>query len=150
MATITSASATFMLAIASVYPTPQQLLGFGSDDAFLTEVVDASEIQIGVDGGSAAGWIPRSPTQTIRFLASSPSITIFENWVAAEDAIQDILYASATIALPAISRIYTLNQGALKRVSSIADVRKVLANREFEIQWMPQPGIPAITFGPTA
>lgn len=148
MATITSASAVFMLSIASVYPTPQQLQGFGTDDAFLTDVVDASEVQIGVDGGSAAGWIPRAPKQTIRFLASSPSITIFENWIVAQDAIQDILYASATILQPAISKKYALNQGSLMRVSTMADVRKVLANREFEIMWMPQPGIPAVTPAP--
>ena len=149
MATITSASAVFMLSIQSVYPVPQQLQGFGTDDGFLTDLVDAAEVQVGVDSVGVAGWIPRTPKQTIRLLASSLSFYVFENWIAAQDAIQDILYASATIAMPSISRKYTCNQGALMRVSTMADAKKVLANREFEITWMPPAlGIPAITSGP--
>lgn len=148
MATITAANAIFMLSIASVFPTPVQLQGFGVDDAFATDVVDNTETQVGVDGFGVAGYVPRSPSMTIRLLASSPSVIVFENWIAAQDLAQEVLYAAATIKLPSIGRIYTCYQGSLMRASTMADVRKVLANREFHIQWLPQGTIPAISAAP--
>ena len=148
---ITSANAVFLLGVVSAYPTPVQLQGFGVDDAFTTSVVAASEVQVGVDGVGVAGYVPRSPTMTIRLLASSNSLVIFENWVAAMDTLQDILLANAQITLPALGRKYTCYQGALLDVSTLADARKVLANREFRIQWLPgqTPGVPAITVAPS-
>lgn len=148
MATITSANVVFLLGIATVYPNPQQLQGFGTDDAFLTDVVDSTETQVGVDGFGVAGYVPRNPKQTIRLLASSASVSVFENWIAAQDTLGDVLYANGTILYPSLGRKYTLYQGALMRVSSMADARKVLANREFEVSWLPQGTIPAITFSP--
>ena len=107
-------------------------------------------VQVGVDGVGVAGYVPRSPPMTIRLLASSNSLVIFENWVAAMDTLQDILLANAQITLPALGRKYTCYQGALLDVSTLADARKVLANREFRIQWLPgqTPGVPAITVAP--
>jgi hypothetical protein len=148
MATITSANAVFMLSVASVFPTPVQLQGFGVDDAFATDLVDTTETQVGVDGFGVAGYVPRSPQMTIRLLASSPSIIIFENWIAAQDLAGEVLYAAATIKMPSISRLYTCYQGSLMRASTMADARKVLANREFHIQWLPQGTIPAISAAP--
>lgn len=47
--TITSANAVFMLSVPGVTAAPTQLYEFGVDDAFLTEAVDATETQVGVD-----------------------------------------------------------------------------------------------------
>lgn len=146
--TITSANAVFMLAVASVFPTPVQLQEFGVDDAFATEMVDASEAQVGVDGFGVAGYVPRSPTMTVRLLASSPSAVIFENWIAAQDLAQDVFYASGSILLRSVGRKYTMYQGALMQVSTMADARRVLANREFRIRWLPQGTVPAISAAP--
>src|ERR1700692_154451 len=148
MATITSANAVLMLSITSLYPTPQQIQGFGVDDAFLVDVLEMGEIQVGVDGFGVGGYVPRAPTMTIRLLATSPSIQIFENWIAFEDQQQEVAYASATIAMPSIQRKYTCYLGMLMRISTMADVRKVLANREFHVTWLPQGTIPAISAAP--
>lgn len=146
--TITSANATFTLSIDSVYPNAQQLQQFGVDDAFMTDAVDASEVQVGVDGFGVAGYIPRAPAMTIRLLASSPSAVIFEDWIAAMDRLQDVLYGHGLITLASIGRKYTLYTGALMRVSTLADARKTLQNREFHIQWLPAGIIPAIAAAP--
>lgn len=149
MATITSANAVFVLAVAGLYPGGVQLQGFGVDDAFTTDLVDANETQVGVDGFGVAGYVPRSPTMMIRLLASATvAFSVFENWIAAQDSLQDVLYGSATISMPSIKRKYTCYQGSLMRVSTMADARKVLANREFHIQWLPQGSIPAISASP--
>jgi hypothetical protein len=147
--TITSANATFILSVGSIYPGGIPLIGFGVDDAFVAETVDAAETQVGVDGYGVVGYRPREVPMSIRFLASSPSVAIFENWLAYEDAINDAITASGTILLPSVGRLYTMQQGALMRISSMPEARRVLGNREYRINWLPNgPGSPAISYAP--
>lgn len=147
--TITSANSVFLLGIDSVYPTPQQLQEFGVDDAFTTDIVDTAETQVGVDGYGVGGFVPSAPMMTIRFLASSQSITIFENWIGAQFTANEIFYANGLITQPSVKRSYTMYKGVLTRVNTLADARRVLQNREFHIQWLPNgPGVPAISFTP--
>jgi hypothetical protein len=147
--TITAANSTFFLAIDQVYPNGINLIGFGVDDGFVAEVVDTAETQIGVDGYGVAGDRPHEIPMTIRFLASSPSIVVFENWIAAQDQLNEGLIARAIITMPAIQRKYSCAYGVLMRISSMAEVRRVLANREWRITWLPQgPGVPAISSAP--
>lgn len=146
---ITSANTVFLLSIATVYPAPVQLAEFGVDDAFVAEIFDTAETQIGVDGYSAAGYRPHEVPMTIRLLASSSSVVVFENWWAAQDATTSLYQASAIIQMPSIRRQYSCAGGVLQRASAMAEVRRVLTNREFRITWLPQgPGVPAISPGP--
>lgn len=55
MATLTSANAVLLIGINSLYTTPQQIQGFATDDAFVTEVVTPVEMKMGVDGVLSAG-----------------------------------------------------------------------------------------------
>jgi hypothetical protein len=132
---ITSASVIYMLSIDTVYPTPQKLEGFGVDEAFDTEASEIAEVQLGVDGFSAAGWVPRLTTQTISLLAASPSFRIFEDWAAAMDLIKEVYYANATIEIPAIKRKYSLRKGVLTRYPSMPNARRTLQQRQFQIIW---------------
>lgn len=136
--TITSANSIYMLSIAGVFNTPQQLMAFGVDEAFDTEPAETAEVVIGVDNYGVAGWRPYNIEQTITLLPSSPSFLIFEQWIAAQGMINEILYASAIVSLPAIGRKYTFPQGALSRYPALPNVRRVLQNRQFRITWMPQ------------
>ena len=147
--TITSANAVVIITVPQVFPNGVQLQKFGVDDAFTVDVVDATETQVGVDGYGVAGYVPRSPRMTIRLLASADvDYTVFETWIAQQDLIGDVIYASMTIALPSVNRKYTCYQGSLRGISTMPDARRVLANREFHIQWLPQGTIPEITSGP--
>jgi hypothetical protein len=147
--TITAASATFYLSIDLVYPQGVNLQGFGVDDAFIAEMVDSAQVQVGVDAFGVMGYIPREVPMSIRFLAASPSIIVFENWLAAEDQLNDKLRATAIITMPSIGRKYACAFGALMRVSTMAEARRVLQNREWRINWLPQgPGVPAISAAP--
>ena len=135
--TITSANAIYLISVASVFPTPQQLQGWAVDEAFDTEESDIAEIQIGVDGLTASGWLPRLTPQTITFLAASPSnFQIFEQWQQAQDLAQDIFHAQGTIIIPAIKRQYTLPNGTLgPRYQALSNARRVLQARRFMITW---------------
>lgn len=138
--TITSASAVVILTIPGVFPAPQQLAGFGVDEAFDMEPVDAAVVQTGVDGLGVAGYVPREVPMTITLLAASPSFAVFDSWIAAQDALREILYASGLITIPAIGRKYTLYQGALTRYPTIPSARRTLQQRQFQITWMPPGG----------
>lgn len=147
---ITSANAVFNLTIAG--PTsgtnlysgvPLQM--FAVDNAFAAEVVDTAEVEVGVDGYGVAGYRPHEVPMSIRFEAASASLTVFEDWFATQDAINDVLFASAIILMPSIGRQYALPQGVLMRVSTMAEARRILADREFNIHWLPNgPGQPAV------
>lgn len=146
--TITSANAVFLLGIESIFPTPVRLQEFGVDDAFTTSMVPATETQVGVDGFGVAGYIPRSPEMTVRLLASSRSFSVFEQWIAQMDNLQEVLYCNAQIRLNSVKSQYTCYKGTLLGVSTMPDARRVLQNREFHIQFLPQGTIPAITYTP--
>lgn len=147
--TITAADVTMIISIQQVYPAGVNLIGFGVDDAFIAEIADTAETQVGVDAFGVAGYRPREITMSIRFLASSPSTIVFENWQMAQDQITGILSASAIITIPSVGRKYACGTGVLMRVSSMPEVRRVLANREWRINWLPQGnGNPAISAAP--
>jgi len=148
MATITSANSVFMLSVSSVFPAPVQLTGFGPDEAFDTEQVDAAVTQMGVDGTGVSGYVPREITQTITLLASSNGISLFNAWIAAEDTIQDVLFATGSIRLPSLGIKFDMPQGTLRRFPTVPDARRVLMPLRYSIIWQPQPGVPAITVSP--
>lgn len=133
--TITSANAIYTLSVDTVFPTPQQLQGFGVDEAFDTEMADLADVVLGVDGIAVAGWRPRLTRQTITLLAASPSFGLFETWQAAMDNSKEIFYATGLIQLPAIGRQYALPQGTLTRYPALPNARRTLQDRRFEIVW---------------
>ena len=147
---ITAADITFSLAIAGVFTTPQILQGFAMDGLFDMESVDAAEVQVGADATGTAGWLPQSPTQTIKFLADSTSVSIFDIWNTTQSSNGNglggpgILYASGQIIYPALGMSYTLFRGTLKRFQPLASAGKTLKEREFGIQWLPNSGQPAV------
>jgi hypothetical protein len=146
---ITSATATFRLSIAQLYPQGVTLIGFGVDDAFTAEAVDAAETRVGVDGYGVMGYRPREVPMSVRFLAGSDSVRVFEQWLGAEDQLNDKLPASAIILHPSVKLKYACQFGALMRVSTLAETRRVLQDREWRINWLPQgPGRPAVSSAP--
>lgn len=134
--TITSANSIFMLTVDGVFTSPQQLQGFGVDEAFDTEAAETAVVELGVDGVAVSGWVPRLTRQTITLLPSAlASFNIFESWVAAMDQAREVLYANGVIILPSISRKYTLPQGTLTRFPALPNVKRTLRDRQFEITW---------------
>jgi Tail fiber protein gp32 len=144
---ITSANAIFNLTVPGIFAGA--IKQFGVDNAFAAEMADTVETEVGVDAYGVAGYRPHEIPMTIRFEAASPSIVVFENWIAAQDLLNDVLYGSAVILMPSIGRKYTCPLGFIFRMSAMAEARRVLGDREFNIHWLPQgPGVPAISPGP--
>lgn len=133
--TITAANAVYMLDIPGLYPVPQRLQGFGTDSAFDTDASEPAETMMGVDGILSAGFVPFMTRQTITLQADSPSVLIFEDWLAAMKQAREVLFANATIVLPSVGRKYTNTRGVVTSVPAIPGTRKVLQPRAFVITW---------------
>lgn len=150
MASISSDNAVLMIGIPGVYPNAQQIQGFGADDAFTNAAVAVAESRVGVDGFGVGGYVPRSVPMTIRLLPSSLSVLVFENWIKALDALGDVIYCNGQIIMPSVALKYSMPMGLLMDIQTMADARRVLADREFRITWLPNgPQQPAVTSSPS-
>lgn len=134
MATITSANSVLTLVIGGLYG-PANIQGYAVDDAFESESVQQSETLMGVDGSLSGGkvWIPYK--MTIHLQADSPSVSVFDNWRAAQDAVVDVFLANGTIILPSTGRSYSLVNGYLTAATPFPAVKKTLQPVVYEITW---------------
>jgi len=133
--TLTAANSVYLLAIADLYPVAQKLEGYATDDAFSVEDIAPAEVVKGVDGKMSGAFLPTVSPQTIVLQADSPSIDIFENWLSAQKAAREIMYASATILLPAVGKKYACSKGVLTKVTQHAGVKKTLGPQTYQITW---------------
>lgn len=133
--TITSANSIFLLSIPGIFPVPQQLQGFAADAAFAFDSVDPAEVVMGVDGNMSAGYVPYMTPQTISIMPDSPSLVIFETWLATCNTSRDVFFANGQISLPSIGRKFTLTKGVLTSAKAAPDAKKVLQAIEYKITW---------------
>lgn len=142
MADITSANSSLVLGVTGLFTVPQQLSGFAADDMYSMAAVDNKEVQMGADGILSAGWIPQIKVLSITLQADSASNTFFESVYAAEEAAKAPFFFFGAINQPAVSKLYTLTNGVMKSYSPLADAKKVLQPRKFEIHFQVTIGAP--------
>lgn len=142
MADITSANSILALGVTNFYAAPQTLSGFAADDMYSMANVDIKEVLLGADGRLSAGWIPQIKVLEIMLQADSPSTTFFEAVYAAEQAAQAPFFFFGSIIQPAVKKLYTLGNGVMKNYSPLADGKKVLQPRKFEIHFQSVIGAP--------
>lgn len=135
MASITSANAVYLLSISALFPVPQQLQQFSTDEIYATDPLEAAEIMMGVDGFLSAGFVFVPIMQTIMLQADSVSSAVFDAWWANQQQQKDLFFATGSITLPSIKLKYTMSQGVLKTYQALADAGKTLKPRKFTIAW---------------
>jgi hypothetical protein len=133
LSTLTSANSAFALQISGLYPTPQSIQGYATDDAFSTDDVNPVEAIIGVDGHLSGGYTPYPTKLSITLQADSASNDIFDNWVAAQKAARETYIANATISLPGIGKKFVLTRGFLTSAAPMAGAKKTLGPKKFQI-----------------
>lgn len=132
---ITSANSQIMLSVIPVFPVAQQIQGYAAEDIFDTDDMELAEVQLGLDGKQASGWIPHNVKWRITLMANSPSISFFEAWIAAQDALQDVYPASGNVTLPGPGKKFAMNNGTLTRAKAMPDGKKTLQPVTYEITW---------------
>jgi len=133
--TITAADATFVLSSADFALAATILEGYAADAAFATDNVDTAETTLGVDGRLSAGWVPRSYNQTITLAPDSPSRSVFESLVGAQDAARTVYRLNGVINMPGNQYSYSLSRGVLKNYSAIPTAQRMLQPMTFVIEW---------------
>lgn len=135
MSTITSANSSFAIVVPGVYSAPQSIQGYATDDAFATEAIEKVETMMGIDGKLSAGYIFNPYKMTVTLQGDSGSFDIFTNWQLAQDAVREVISASATIVIPSIGYRFAMSNGYLSRFQAMPEAKKTLAPLKFEITW---------------
>ncbi|MCU4576132.1 hypothetical protein KTJ34_01730 [Acinetobacter courvalinii] len=133
MATITSANSTFTLTATDVFPAPQVLQGYATDDAFATDAIDLAEAIMGVDGKLSAGYTPNPTKITVALQADSPSIAVFDAIISATKAGREVIFLDAAIGLPATGTNYTFTRGVITNANQLPDAKKTLQPQKYQI-----------------
>lgn len=132
---ITSANAVIILTVPGVFSSGVKLQGFSTDDVEDWEQVKSVETAQGIDGNLSAGYVNAPRKQTISLQADSASNDVFEAWGSAMDAAQEVIQASASIAIPGISKAYSCTVGWLVDRSPSPSAKKTLQPRKWGIEW---------------
>jgi hypothetical protein len=133
MTTLTNANSVLMLAVGGIFPVPQQLQGYATDDMFAAADVSPAEAVMGVDGRLSGGFTPYPTLLDITLQADSPSIFIFDTWSTAQLTAREIFIAAMTVALPGTGQKYALSRGILTSASPMPVGKKILQPRKWTI-----------------
>ena len=132
---ITSANAILTLSIATIFPTPQQIQEFATDDIYDIPSIKSVETRMGVDGVLTAGFVFVAIPQTITLQADSPSCALFDAWHTQQEATMDVYAANGMIKLPSLATKFTQTRGFLTGYKPAPAGKRVLEPRQFEITW---------------
>lgn len=142
--TITSANSIFTLLVPLVFPVPQNIQGYATDDAFESEAVDVAQAVMGVDGILSGGFVPFPTKLNVVLQADSASIATFETWLQAMQAAREVLFGDANIALPSVERNYVLTKGILTRVTQFPAAKKILQPVHYQITFENLSAVPLV------
>lgn len=133
MRTITDANSEFSISVPSVFPTPQPIQGYATDDAFDTENVAPNEALMGVDGNLSGGYTPYPVKLKFVLQADSASNDVIDQWRQYMDSATEAYPCNATIAVPGIGKRYTFIKGWLTGTVPTVQGKKVLMPQTYEI-----------------
>jgi hypothetical protein len=109
--------------------------GFASDSAFMAEDVDVAEARMGVDGKMSVGYTPFITKQTITLSPDSPSITLFEAIIGAQNTLRQPMILDEVLSIPSLQKNYVFTKGAITRLTPFPPGKKVLEPVSYEISW---------------
>lgn len=133
--TLTSANSIILISVASIFPVPQRMQGFSTDDLTDMDAVEPKETSMGIDGRLSAGFVPVAVRQNITLQADSLSNDFFERWAQFERQAKEAYVATGTLILPGAQRQYAMTRGFLQSISPIPAARKTLQPRKYTIVW---------------
>lgn len=143
MADITSANSVFSLSIPLLIPSPENIEGYATDDAFEADEIEVAETYMGVDGKLSAGFVFTAVPMNVSLQADSPSCDIFETLYANEKKLRKKFFMNAVIQFPSLGIKYTFKNGVMVTYPPMAAAKKTLGQRRFGIKWESvTPGVP--------
>lgn len=138
--TITSANSTFYLTVPGLYDTPVKIEGYATDSAVSPDQTNPVVAEKGVDGHTSFGWVPTNKVLNVSIAADSPSREVFDDWIAYQDSVREVVVCNAEFTLPAIGRKYTGTRGAVTTATIMPNVAQTLQSTSYTITfdtWTP-------------
>jgi hypothetical protein len=132
---ITSSNAIIQIGVAVIFPTPQQIQRFSTDDIYGVGQIKPNETKMGADGFQSAGKVWQSIPITYHIQSDSPSCDFFDQWKQSEDAQGDTYSANGSITLLGIGKKFTMSNGALTGFTPLPPAGTTLKERAFEVTW---------------
>jgi hypothetical protein len=133
MATLTTANSAVSLVVRGLFPVPQRLQGYATDDSFAAEDVNPMEVQMGVDGQLSGGYVPYSTAITFTFQADSPSVAMFDTVLEAQKANKEGFIFDGTIIIQGTGDKYACTKGYLTTATPMSTAKKMLQPRKFTL-----------------
>lgn len=133
--TITSANSQLAFTIPGVVNSAVPIAGYAADTAFQNEAITAAETTIGVDGIMSAAFIFKEVKQKITLSPDSPSKGLFDAWYSAMYNTREVIFANATLILPATGESYVFTRGVMTTYHGAPTGKKKLEPVEYEITW---------------
>jgi hypothetical protein len=143
MGAITGADVTFTLAILPLFPIPQRIMGFASDDVSDVPSIRSVEVMMGVDGVLSSGFVNVAVPQHVALQADSLSNRIFETWWTQMQSTKSIYRATGFLSIPGIATNFVFTNGSLTGYKPMPAVKKLLQQRSFELTWEKVVPVPA-------
>ena len=133
MSTLTTANSSLYIVVRGLFPIPQKIEGYATDDSFAVEDVNPSQLEMGVDGKLSAGYVPYPTPLVIMLQADSPSIPMFDTVLAAQVANKELFIFDATLNIPGLGNKYAMVKGYLGDMTPAPTGKKILQPRKFSI-----------------
>lgn len=135
MGAVTAADIVLTLNVPIVFTGPRQIQGFATDEVLDIPQIKSAETMMGVDGVLSVGFVYVPVPHTIALQADSLSNRFFDVWWAQMQSTKTTYRASGLILMPSIGQKYTLSGGVLTGYKPLANAKRLLQPRTFEITW---------------
>ena len=132
---ITSANATGVIIVEDIFPSGITLDTFATDAALALDEETIAETRMGVDGKMVAGYVPSIKVLTLTLEPVSNAAKALDVVSATSRLNMNVYFCSLTFSVPALKQVWTFNNGVLKTLKSVPDVKKVLDIRTFKFDF---------------
>jgi hypothetical protein len=131
--TLTTANSALALSVRGLFPVPQSIQGYATDDSFAVDDVSPVEVQMGVDGKLSAGYVPYPTVLNIMLQADSASTAMFDTVLDAQKAAKEAFIFDGTLIIQGTGEKYAFTNGFLTTVTPMSTAKKVLQPRKFAL-----------------
>ncbi len=132
---ITSANASAILIVETLYPAGIVLEQFATDQSMNFDEVSYSQSRIGVDGKMVSAFMPSMKGLTITLEASSPSLVGLSQLAQMMTQNRQLYACTLVVQIPSLNKVFTYSNGVLESGKLVPDTKKVLEPVSFKFQF---------------
>lgn len=133
MSTLTTANSALSLMVRGLFPVPQSIQGYSTDDSFSVEDISPAEVQMGVDGMLSGGFVPYPTALTITLQADSKSVQMFDTVLEAQKAAKELFIFDGTLIIQGTGEKYAMTKGFMTSATPMSNSKKVLQPRKYTL-----------------